>query len=85
MTIQREFHGVPVRPFGQLNSIARHMGISEDALDKFRGRCQKRVAMMTAMVLRPPTGDHVTDQDRDAVVDAFVTAVFNGPSLIDSE
>lgn len=99
MPTQRESRGLPVKPSGlltlkcaihkytddQLNNIARHMGIPEDGFDKFREQCRKRVAAMNSMILRPPTGDSVTDKDRDAVIDAFVTAVFNGPSLINGE
>lgn len=99
MTTQRKFRGYPVKPFGvltlrcatnkytddQLDNIARKMGIPEKGFDKFREQCRKKVATMNSMILRPPTGDQVTDKDRDAAVDAFVTAVFNGPNLIDGE
>lgn len=99
MPTQREFRGPRAEFFGtltfkcathkytddQLNNIARGMGIPEIGFDKFRERCRKRVAMMNTMILRPPTGDSVTDKDRDAVIDAFVTAVLNGPRLIPDE
>lgn len=100
MPPQRESRGNPAKPFGvltlkcaihkytdaQLDSIARHMGMSSEGdIARFKDRCRKRVAVVNTMILRPPTGDSVTDKDRDAAVDAFVMAVFNGPSLIDGE